>query len=181
MEAITRAVHELASRGVRVLSPADPRVVAAQGEFLFVASDAVRSVRLVQDRHLDCIRAASFLWLVCPDGYAGQSASMEIGFAAGAGVPIFCTSHPLDLTLREYVSVVKSIDDAVRIAEQQPRARRAEGLLVDPHANIESAQRTLQRMSSLLKQKDVGVDPTSEFYGEAGRLKNLIGLPTSIQ
>ena len=68
MEAITRAVYELASQGVRVLSPADPRVVAAQGEFLFVASDPVRSVRLVQDRHLDCIRASSFVWLVCPDG-----------------------------------------------------------------------------------------------------------------
>ena len=37
MPAITAAVHELASLSIRVLSPADPRVVAAQGEFLFVA------------------------------------------------------------------------------------------------------------------------------------------------
>src|SRR5947209_19332770 len=99
MDAITRAVHELATLSVRVLSPADARVVAAQGEFLFVASDRVRSVRLVQDRHLDCIRAADLLWLVCPDGYVGSSASMEIGYAAGAGVPIFATYPPLDLTL----------------------------------------------------------------------------------
>jgi len=35
MEAITSAVRELATLSVRVLSPADPRVVAAQGEFLF--------------------------------------------------------------------------------------------------------------------------------------------------
>ena len=88
MQAISAAVHELASRSILVLSPADPRVVAAQGEFLFVSSDRVRSVRLVQDRHLEAIRAADFLWLVCPDGYVGQSASMEIGFAAAAGVPI---------------------------------------------------------------------------------------------
>ncbi len=47
MTMIGAAVQELASLGVRVLSPADPRVVAAQGEFLFVASDPVRSVRLV--------------------------------------------------------------------------------------------------------------------------------------
>src|ERR1017187_6013089 len=91
MGAITSAVRELASLSVRVLSPADPRVVAQQGEFLFVASDRVRSVRLVQDRHLESIRAADFLWLVCPDGYLGQSASMEVGFAAAAGVPIFTT------------------------------------------------------------------------------------------
>src|SRR6266403_3510338 len=89
MEAIMTAVHELAALSVRVLSPSDPRIVAAQGEFLFVASDPVRSVRLVQDRHLECIKAANFLWLVCPDGYVGQSASMEIGYAAAMGVPIF--------------------------------------------------------------------------------------------
>ena len=69
MGAITAAVHELAALSVRVLSPADPRVVAAKGEFLFVASDRHRSVKLVQDRHMDCIKAADFLWLVCPDGY----------------------------------------------------------------------------------------------------------------
>src|SRR5271156_1931883 len=88
MEAITSAVHELAALSVRVLSPADPRIVAAQGEFLFVASDPVRSVRLVQDRHLESIRAADFLWLVCPDGYVGQSASMELGYAAAFDVPV---------------------------------------------------------------------------------------------
>src|SRR6266403_5199695 len=106
MEAITTAVHELAALSVRVLSPADPRVVAQQGEFLFVASDRVRSVRLVQDRHLEAIRAADFLWLVCPDGYVGQSASMEVGFAAAVDVPIFATNRPGDLTLQQYVKVV---------------------------------------------------------------------------
>src|ERR1700731_515419 len=91
MDAIPSAVHELPSLSVRVLSPADPRIVAFQGEFLFVASDPVRSVRLVQDRHFESIRAADFLWLVCPDGYVGQSASMEIGYAAAVGVPMFAT------------------------------------------------------------------------------------------
>src|ERR1035438_3372174 len=107
MGVITAAVHELASLSIRVLSPADPRVVAHQGEFLFVASDRVRSVRLVQDRHLESIRAADFLWLICPDGYVGQSASMEVGFAAAIGVPIFSTHAPSDLTLRQYVNTVK--------------------------------------------------------------------------
>src|SRR5712692_4874871 len=106
MERITTAVQELASLSIRVLSPADPRVVAQQGEFLFVASDRVRSVRLVHDRHLESIRAANFLWLVCPDGYVGQSASMEVGFAAAVGVPIFSTHLPSDLTLRQYVTTI---------------------------------------------------------------------------
>src|SRR5262245_9717359 len=103
LHAINVAVEELAEHSVRVLSPSDPRVVAHQGEFLFVASDSVRSVRLVQDRHLESIRAANFLWLVCPDGYVGQSASMEVGFAAAVHVPIFSMYPPSDLTLRQYV------------------------------------------------------------------------------
>src|SRR6266567_1598533 len=94
MGAITAAVHELAALSVHVLSPADLRIVAQQGEFLYVASDPVKSVRLVQDRHLESIRAANFLWLVCPDGYVGQSASMEVGYAAAVGVPILATQAP---------------------------------------------------------------------------------------
>src|SRR6266851_2180553 len=115
MEAITAAVHELAALSVHVLSPADPRIVARQGEFLFVASDPITSVRLVQDRHLESIRAANFLWLVCPDGYVGQSASMEIGFAAAVGVPIFAAQRPADLTLRQYVKIVPDLKTAVRL------------------------------------------------------------------
>lgn len=113
MQQITNAVQELVSQSVRVLSPADPRVVAHLGEFLFVASDRIRSVRLVQDRHLECIRAASFLWLVCPDGYVGQSASMEIGFAAAMRIPIFATHAPSDSTLREYVTIVATLSEAL--------------------------------------------------------------------
>src|SRR5882724_10145162 len=121
MEAITSAVRELASLSIRVLSPADPRVVAHQGEFLFVASDRLRSVRLVQDRHLESIRAADFLWLVCPDGYVGQSASMEIGFAAAFGVPIFSVHAPSDLTLRQYVTGISTLAEALRVVAANSR------------------------------------------------------------
>src|SRR5882724_1081064 len=130
MDAIARAVHELSALSVRVLSPADPRVVAAHGEFLFVASDRVRSVRLVQDRHLDSIRAADFLWLVCPDGYVGQSASMEVGFAAAAGVPIFSNHAPTDLTLREYVVIVPTLGEAAQRIAASSRFTRCEGILI---------------------------------------------------
>jgi hypothetical protein len=68
MEAVTSAVQELAALDVRVLSPADSRIGARQGEFLFVASDPVGSVKLGQDRHLhlESIHVANFLWFVCP-------------------------------------------------------------------------------------------------------------------
>lgn len=181
MEAITSAVRELATLSVRVLSPADPRVVAAQGEFLFVASDRVRSVRLVQDRHLESIRAANFLWLVCPDGYVGQSASMEVGFAAAAGVPIFATQVPSDLTLREYVTIVPSLSLALRRVEASSRPRRTEGLLIDPRASVEEAHHILERIEAALTRQNGSREPADVVFRSVADLHTKLGLPSCTQ
>jgi hypothetical protein len=181
MEAITAAVHELAALSVRVLSPADPRVVAHQGEFLFVASDRVTSVRLVQDRHLESIRAANFLWLVCPDGYVGQSASMEIGFAAAVGVPIFATQRPTDLTLRQYVQIVADLRTAVRVNSARAQRRHPEGFLVDPHASVEKAHYILEKIGAALSSTNGFGDPAPTVLRNIARLKTNLALPTYMQ
>lgn len=181
MGAITAAVHELAALSVRVLSPSDPRVVAAHGEFLFVASDGVRSVRLVQDRHLESIRAANFLWLVCPDGYVGQSAAMEVGFAAAARVPIFSTHAPSDLTLREYVTLVPTLAAALRKVEASSQPRRPEGLLIDPHASLEEAHSILERIEGALLRRDNSREPEDVVYRGWSDLQTKLALPTFTQ
>jgi len=173
MAVITAAVRELASLSIRVLSPADPRVVAYQGEFLFVASDRVRSVRLVQDRHLESIRAADFLWLVCPDGYLGQSASMEVGFAAAAGVPIFSSHAPSDLTLRQYVTIVPTLAEALRMVAASSRTRRNEGMLIDPHASVEEAHRILERIEAVLTRSSGVDEPARHVCREMADLRTL--------
>lgn len=146
MTKIANDVHELVDLGVRVLSPADPRVVAYTGEFLFVASDIVRSVKLVQDRHLKAIAASDFLWLVTPDGYVGQSASMEIGYAVAYGVPIFSQSIPLDLTIRQYVQQKKNLKDAVETAKGLLRRKSAVSFEISPYDSIEIAHQLLETM-----------------------------------
>ena len=181
MDAISTAVHELTAHSVRVLSPSDPRVVAAHGEFLFVASDRVRSVRLVQDRHLESIRSADFLWLVCPDGYVGQSASMEIGFAAGAGVQIFATSSPADLTLREYVTIVPTLAEAVQIVAGRARPMCAEGFLIDPHASIAEAHAILERIDSEFSRSSASRDPSYHVRRGVADLKSKLHLTTYLQ
>jgi len=182
MDAITRAVHELAALRVRVLSPADPRIVAAQGEFLFVASDSLRSVRLVQDRHLESIRAANFLWLVCPDGYVGQSAAMEIGYAVSQGVPIFTASAPTDLTLRQYVKVVPSLLGVVRMLSVDPQRRRIPGILIDPRATAEQAHQILDRIATTLTRG--GASPAQSalsVHRDLAILRQDLSLPTYLQ
>jgi hypothetical protein len=181
MHLITAAVRELVSLDVRVLSPADPRVVAQQGEFLFVASDRIRSVRLVQDRHLESIRAADFLWLVCPDGYVGQSASMELGFAAAFGVSIFSTHAPSDLTLKQYVSVVPTLAAALLAVAGCPRRGSREGLLIDPHASIEEAHQTLQRVEAALTSPYLSEEPARLIRQEMLELRTTLSLPTYLQ
>jgi len=181
MEVITAAVQDLAALSIRVLSPADPRVIAQQGEFLFVASDRVRSVRLVQDRHLECIRAADFLWLVCPDGYVGQSASMEVGFAAAVGVPIFSTHAPCDLTLREYVTVVPKLSAAIRRVEANARPRFPEGILVDPHASVEAARDILERIETALTRQGCSNDPARPVHRDIADLHVRLRLPSQMQ
>jgi hypothetical protein len=180
MGAISAAVYDLASFSVRVLSPADPRIVAAQGQFLFVASDPVGSIRLVQDRHLDCIRAADFVWLVCPDGYVGPSASLEIGYAAAAGVPILSAHQPTDITLREYVKSVPSLAEGLRLIAENPRTRQPQGVLIDPHASIEEAHAILERVEKGLTRNGTFADPAVRVYGDLADLQQTLMLPTRL-
>ncbi|MGB8131903.1 MAG: hypothetical protein WCG81_19110 [Candidatus Angelobacter sp.] len=181
MHEIGKAVEELASLSIRVLSPADPRIVAAQGEFLFVASDPVRSVRLVQDRHLESIRASSFLWLECSDGYVGQSASMELGFAAAIGIPIYSTHKPSDLTLRQYVKIVPSLAEAVRLAQASPRVRQSEGILINPRASIAEAHDTLERLGTVLTRPGNSGEPAQRAYEYVADVRKTLAMPTHMQ
>jgi hypothetical protein len=176
MDAISSAVQALTDRGVQVISPADPRVVEARGDFLFVASDRVRSVRLVQDRHLESIRSSDFLWLVAPDGYVGQSASMEMGFAIASDIPVYGLALPHDLTLRQYVSIVGDIRLAIAEAKlrTEPR-RRKPGFLIDPRASFEEAHAILDEMSSAFSDSSANIDDSraEDIYASRDKLTGL--------
>ncbi len=155
LASITTAVETFTSLGCRVLSPEDPRVVDSFGEFLFVASDRLRTIRTVQNRHLAAIAASDFLWLVDPDGYVGQSASMELGFAVALGIPIMTAGAPSDLTLRQYVTIVPSETasvDALRTNRtgggQLPAVTGA--MLLDPAAVTADLHLRLDRLEAEL-------------------------------
>ncbi|MDX6603047.1 MAG: hypothetical protein QOF13_2249 [Solirubrobacterales bacterium] len=163
MGAIEDAVYALTDSGIRVLSPADPRVVDQFGDFLFVASDRVRAIKLVQSRHLAAIEASDFVWLVAPEGYIGQSGAMEIGYAVAAGTPIYCSEVPSDLTLRQYVISQPTPDNAIEDfrRRQGPETRIAvpEGLLLDPVGTIEAGHAELDLIASELERDTRASDP----------------------
>lgn len=159
INAIKEAVREFNELDVRVLSPADPRVVDSTGQFLFIASDKHRSIRLVQDRHLSAIIHSDFLWLVDPDGYVGQSASLELGFAIAYGIPIFSEVLPHDLTLHQYVRQIGGAKDATKIIEFTNNKLQEDNiqtsLLLDPHFAIELAHKKLDIIDELLGKSEL--------------------------
>jgi hypothetical protein len=154
MAAIEDAVYALTDGGAHVLSPADPRVVDQFGDFLYVASDRVRAVKLVQSRHLTAIAASDFVWLVAPGGYVGQSGAMEIGYAVANGTPVFASEVPVDLTLRQYVTTLPSPSDALRRVQagNQPAAAPPDpaNILLDPSGTISLAHRELDGLELAL-------------------------------
>jgi hypothetical protein len=154
MSAIEDAVYALTDGGVQVLSPADPRVVDQFGDFLYVASDRVRAVKLVQSRHLAAIAASDFVWLVAPGGYIGQSGAMEIGYAVANGIPVFASEVPIDLTLRQYVRTLTGPVEALRMLKHQNGAfaaiPSAPNILLDPSGTISLAHRELDSLELAL-------------------------------
>jgi hypothetical protein len=176
MAAIYDAVNELVDLGVDVLSPADPRVVDQIGEFVFVASDRVRSIKMVEDRHLECILASDFLWLVTPDGYVGQSASMELGYAIARLVPIFSADLPADGTLQKYVNHVRGIAAAMAATGASQRMAAESSFLVGPVDVIDQAHARLDVLRSELTRSayHVGDDEGEQILRERSALAGLI-------
>jgi hypothetical protein len=178
MAGIYEAVGQLRSRNIAVLSPSDPRVVDNIGEFLFVASDKLRSIRLVQDRHFEAIRASDFLWVVCPDGYTGPSTCMEIGAAHSAGVPVFSTTGALDITVGEYVRRVSGYDEAVRQIGGNRSKALPTALLLDPELVIDESINALSELRPSLTGKSGNRSSDSERQLETVRrnLSQTLGL-----
>jgi hypothetical protein len=151
MPAIYGAVCELRALRVDVLSPSDPRIVDHVGEFLFVASDRLRSVKLVEDRHLEAIRASDFLWVVCPDGYTGPSTSGEILAASVLNVPVYSSSPALDITIGQYVRRVPDIGTAIQeLTHTKAAAKPQAHVLLDPEWAIGESIATLERLRPAL-------------------------------
>lgn len=178
---IADSVETFVSLDCAVLSPADPRVVDSFGDFLFVASDRLRSIRTVQNRHLAAISASDLLWLVGPDGYVGQSASLELGYAIAVGTPVFSTTPPSDLTLRQYVSVVAG--EAAAISETRRASRpwvpKPGGILLDPAGASETLHRQVDELCEQLVEP---TDPRSDKIAAstAGEIQRAVDIHRGI-
>lgn len=180
LPAIEQAVETLRDLGVVVLSPADPRVAGSFGDFLFVRSDIRRSIKGVQNRHLEAIGRSDFLWLVCPDGYVGQSAAMEIGFAVAAHVPVYSDGVPTDWTLRQYVTPAGTPMAALRavVNESAPSVAAPLSLILEPEAALAVVRGQVDDLEHRLLRDPAPTeaDPIEDLVRE---VRSIVKVPTT--
>jgi len=69
----------------------------------------------IESRHCEQIKGAHFIWVSNPDGYIGNSAAFELGFAHGLGKMIISETPPTKGIFRLYVRVANNLEEAVAI------------------------------------------------------------------
>ena len=141
------------SREPKSCRPRTIKKVDSFGRFAFLDSDRRRSIRGgVQSRHLAAIENADFLYLVCPDGYTGQSTCLELGYALSSRTPILASDSPGDDTVKQYVNQICRPGEAVDWLSRQRRNQvvgrglillNSEETIAAVHAGLENAERDL--------------------------------------
>lgn len=96
-----------------VISPIDVHFVNPDDEFVRLAHELEESATKIEQRHLDALVEADFVWLYAPDGYIGPSAMFELGHAKALGIPIFSDATPAEEVYKPWVTVVASPADVV--------------------------------------------------------------------
>ena len=105
---------------------------------------------------------------------------MEVGFAVANGVPVFAQNLPVDLTLRHYVYQVPNVTAAVRrLADMRP-SRKVDSFLIDPHASIQAAHVTLEKISAAIRGRRIDEAAAERIYSERKDISNLLLGPSSL-
>ena len=99
----------LENEGINVLSPIGNTSVNLGEEFVILDSDPVSSPELLQSSVFAKIRKSTFLMLANFDGYIGNAAILEIGYALALGVKMFALEPVSDPNLAPYIFPIENI------------------------------------------------------------------------
>ena len=154
IDEVRHAVATLLAHQVDVLSPRDPRPVEQFHDFVYVASDIDRTVRVLQERHFAAIERSDLLWVCLGDGSLGASTAAEIHHANLVGVPVFSVTLPDSLYWRQMVIPVPNVSRALHIVRSETR-RPGRGVevpnfLLDPNEAAEVVHSTAESIRQKL-------------------------------
>lgn len=110
---LERIFRELEVCGCRILSPLNLNFTNVKDEFVRTKNESRFPVETIETFHLKAILEADFIFLHCPDGYLGTTASFELGFAYSLQKPVFCFQTPLEDFFQSITTQVKSVFEAL--------------------------------------------------------------------
>ena len=100
---------QLKKIGINVLSPIGSFALNPNEEFIFLDADPVQDKRLLQDSVFGKIRTSAFLVLANFDGYIGNAALMEVGYALSFGLQILTVEPVEDPNISLYTRVLYDV------------------------------------------------------------------------
>jgi NTP pyrophosphatase (non-canonical NTP hydrolase) len=121
-EALKRTYEEFRDLGCDVLSPSSVTISSEEDGFVYMKGEETETPTTIEERHLNAIQKANFVWLHAPNGYVGLTSALEIGFAHAAGVPVFAKEAPNEQVFRSFVQVVLSPSDVITSHLNRPAA-----------------------------------------------------------
>lgn len=94
------------TKGYKIIAPVSLNFVDELEGCVRTTDQQSMDVGAIERKYLAHISEADELWLHLPDGYAGISTALEIGYAHRLGLKIFSRQQPRESVLRDLVTVV---------------------------------------------------------------------------
>lgn len=96
-------IHTSLSEKFTVLSPESVDFSSEHNGFVKTDRETNKSIQDIEVTHLEAIRKSDMVILHAPEGYVGNSASLEIGYAVALGIPVFADEIPSDVTIASMI------------------------------------------------------------------------------
>lgn len=105
--AALRSTFEVLQLHYEVLSPTSLQFVDLSEDFVRLPHELHETESEIEQRHLDALLGADFVWLHAPEGHIGISATFELGHAKALGIPIFSDTPPAESQFKASITVVR--------------------------------------------------------------------------
>lgn len=112
---IVRLKYLLEENGIKVLSPEGHLAINPDQEFIYLDSDPIHHPELLQSSVFAKIRRSSFIVIANIDGYLGNAAILEIGYAIALGIRVYCIEPVDDPNIAPYCTPLKEIFPSITL------------------------------------------------------------------
>ena len=107
-EGLRKTFDELRDSGFSILSPTNVYIESEEEGFVYMQGETSQSPEQLENKHLDAIQQADFVWFFAPGGYVGPTGALEVGFARANGIPVYTDTSLEDSVVKNFVKVVES-------------------------------------------------------------------------